>query len=159
MNSIAKNSSPLPKKTVENSRSSTLPSCSRTTPMNHKKAIPANGTRWRLNRMRLRRCASVWSASRLPSDKAMRIIVSAVMSSTAKMIPAIAADRRLRHRRAVSTGASVVTSLTSSDLRRRARGLSPRVVCPTAREGCHVMLARVDCLVTQRHEVISYGAL
>ena len=37
----AKKSSPLPRKTVENRRSSMLPSCSRTTPMNHRKAIPA----------------------------------------------------------------------------------------------------------------------
>jgi hypothetical protein len=39
---------PTARKTLENRRSSTLPSCSRTTPMNHRKAIPANGTRWRL---------------------------------------------------------------------------------------------------------------
>ena len=45
-NSMARKSSPLPRNTVENSRSSiTTPTCSRTTPMNHKKAMPANGTR------------------------------------------------------------------------------------------------------------------
>ena len=57
-NSMARKSSPLPMKTVEKSRSSTSPSCSRTTPMNHRKAIPANGTRLRLSRIRVRRCAS-----------------------------------------------------------------------------------------------------
>ena len=50
--SMARKSRPLPRKTVENSRSSTSPSWSRTTPMNHRKAMPAKGTRWRLNRIR-----------------------------------------------------------------------------------------------------------
>ena len=47
---IARKSSPLPRNTVENRRSSTSPSWSRTTPTNHRNAMPANGTRFRLHR-------------------------------------------------------------------------------------------------------------
>lgn len=57
-NSMARKRSPLPMNTVETSRSSTSPSCSRTTPINHKKAMPANGTRPILSRISARRCAS-----------------------------------------------------------------------------------------------------
>ena len=46
-NSIATNSSPLPRNTVAKKRSSFSPMRSRTTPMNHRKAIPANGNRLR----------------------------------------------------------------------------------------------------------------
>src|SRR6266436_9078859 len=45
-NSIARNRSPLPRKTVAKKRSSSSPRRSRSTPMNHKKAMPANGTRF-----------------------------------------------------------------------------------------------------------------
>src|SRR4029077_7318061 len=44
--SMARNRSPLPRKTVAKKRSSSSPNRSRTTPMNHKKAMPANGTRF-----------------------------------------------------------------------------------------------------------------
>ena len=54
----ARNNSPLPMKTVENKRSSTAPSCSRITPMNHRNAIPAKGTSWRLSRISSRRSSS-----------------------------------------------------------------------------------------------------
>ena len=46
-NSIARNNRPLPKKTVAKNRSSCSPRRSRNTPMNHRKAIPANGTKFR----------------------------------------------------------------------------------------------------------------
>ncbi len=42
---IATNSSPLPRKTVLKSWSSRSPIRARTTPMNHRKAIPAKGAR------------------------------------------------------------------------------------------------------------------
>ena len=58
MKSIARKSSPLPRNTVENSRSSISPSWSRTTPMNQRKAMPANGIRWRPSRISLRRLSS-----------------------------------------------------------------------------------------------------
>src|SRR6516164_825446 len=44
-NSIAKNNNPLPKNTVAKNLSSRSPRRSRKTPMNHRNAIPANGTR------------------------------------------------------------------------------------------------------------------
>ncbi len=48
-NNMARNKSPLPRNTVAKKRSSFSPSLSRTTPMNHKKAIPANGSRFKAN--------------------------------------------------------------------------------------------------------------
>src|SRR5208282_4474598 len=45
-NSMARNKSPLPRKTVAKKRSSSSPRRSRSTPMNHQKAMPANGTRF-----------------------------------------------------------------------------------------------------------------
>jgi len=46
LNSMARNKSPLPRKTVAMKRSSFAPRRSRTTPTNHKKAMPENGTRF-----------------------------------------------------------------------------------------------------------------
>ena len=67
MNIMARKSSPLPRNTVENRRSSTTtPICSRTTPMNHKKAMPANGTRLRLSRISVRREASLLERLQTP---------------------------------------------------------------------------------------------
>jgi Ulp1 family protease len=43
---MATNSRPLPRNTVAKNRSSRWPIRSRTTPTNHKKAIPANGMRF-----------------------------------------------------------------------------------------------------------------
>jgi hypothetical protein len=45
MKTIARNSSPLPVYTVEKNRSSLSPVRSRITPMNQRKAMPANGTK------------------------------------------------------------------------------------------------------------------
>ncbi len=70
--------------------------------------MPANGTRLRLNRMSARRCSSVWSDSRLPSLSATRTMTRATMSRTPKRIPAMAAARRLRQKRAVSMRGSLV---------------------------------------------------
>ena len=44
--SMATNNRPLPRNTVAKKRSSCVPIRSRITPMNHRKAIPANGTRF-----------------------------------------------------------------------------------------------------------------
>src|SRR4029079_8556251 len=99
--SIARNSSPLPRKNVENNRSSTGPSWSRTTPMNHRKAMPANGTRWRPPLISARRCASSSRVRGSASRRAKRIIVSAVSRRTANTMPATAAERRLRQKRVV----------------------------------------------------------
>ena len=51
-------SRPLPRKTVAKNRSSPGPMRSRSTPMNHRKAIPANGSSWRLSDTALRRASS-----------------------------------------------------------------------------------------------------
>ena len=85
--------------------------------MNQRKAIPAKGTRLRLNRISVRRCGSDWSTTRLPSASAMRVITMAVSSSTPKRIPAMAAARRLRQkgRNSAGAGASVLISLRSSE--------------------------------------------
>ena len=72
--------------------------------------MPANGTRCRLSRMRVRRCGSVRSDCGLSVERAIRSIVIASKSSTPKMIPAIAAERRLRQKAAVRRGARTVTS-------------------------------------------------
>ena len=45
-NSMARNKSPLPRNTVAKKRSSKSPRRSRSTAMNHKKAMPAKGTRF-----------------------------------------------------------------------------------------------------------------
>jgi len=58
-NSMATNSRPLPKNTVAKNRSSRSPIRSRTTPTNHKKAIPANGMRFSAIATADRRCALV----------------------------------------------------------------------------------------------------
>jgi hypothetical protein len=79
--------------------------------MNHKKAMPANGTSWTLNLMRIRRCGSVRSDCKLSAERAIRSIVSATSNSTPKTIPAIAADRRLRQKAAVRRGARTLTSI------------------------------------------------
>ena len=45
-NNIARNNKALPKNTLAKKRSSSRPSRSRSTPINHRKAIPANGTKF-----------------------------------------------------------------------------------------------------------------
>ena len=54
-NSMPTNSRPLPRNTVANRRSSRSPIRSRSTPMNHRKAIPANGMRFRATATAVRR--------------------------------------------------------------------------------------------------------
>src|SRR5579875_845920 len=89
--SIARKSSPLPRKTVAKKRSSNWPMRSRTTPMNHRNAMPANGTRLS---PRIRVCfAPAASAS---SPLARRIRTTEAERSSEKMIPAIAAARGVR---------------------------------------------------------------
>jgi hypothetical protein len=165
-NSMARKRSPLPRNTVENRRSSTSPICSRITPMNQRKAIPANGTRLRLHRINVRRWASDWSDWRLSVDRARRSITIAVRSSTAKRMPAIAAERRLRQKPAVSVGVPVVMSPRPSDApvgarihwgraasprhqpTRRAAALCspvPRAGSPTARRKRSLQSCRLPC--------------
>ena len=57
--SMATNNRPLPRNTVAKKRSSRWPTRSRITPMNHKKAMPANGTRFSAISTAARRRGSV----------------------------------------------------------------------------------------------------
>ena len=80
-------------KTVEKNLSSNRPNPSRTTPMNHKKAMPANGmiiaAVLRFVRPGVNHCAP----GSAPSGSAIRMRTSAVPNSRAKSTPAIAAAR------------------------------------------------------------------
>lgn len=93
VNSIAKNKSPLPRKTVEKNRSSDDPKRSRITPINHKKAIPENGIRFKA-----RLTLAELSASQFPSACGLAgtesfIRTRLINSKTENRIPAIAAAR------------------------------------------------------------------
>src|SRR5947208_2104344 len=90
---------PLPKKIVENNWSSSSARRSRTTPMNHRKAIPANG-----NKLKAREIVLACPASTAPvSDGSVgmesRMSVCPVAKSTAKIMPAMAAARGVLRRR------------------------------------------------------------
>jgi hypothetical protein len=97
-NNMATNSSPLPKNTDAKNRSSRCPIRSRTTPMNHKKAIPANGTRFSANAMVARCDVSVSHAPWVAASDGAEMIRStrARPSSSEKTIPAAAAARGVR---------------------------------------------------------------
>src|SRR6266700_1536333 len=90
---------PLPKKIVENNWSSSSARRSRTTPMNHRKAIPANG-----NKLKAKESVFACPASDAPvSDGSVgmesRMRVCPVAKSTAKIMPATAAARGVLRRR------------------------------------------------------------
>ena len=93
MNIIARNSSPLPKNTDKKNLSSNLPNPSRTTPMNHRNAIPANGINTDAILTRRSRQSSHRDPGGPPSGRAVRISTSAVPNSTANRTPATAAAR------------------------------------------------------------------
>ena len=97
-NSMPTNSRPLPRNTVANRRSSRSPIRSRSTPMNHRKAIPANGMRFRATATAVRRRGSASQAPAIPgrAGTETRSSTSAVIRSTPKMIPAIAAPWDVR---------------------------------------------------------------
>lgn len=97
-NKIPVNNRPLPRNTVANKRSSRAPIRSRTTPMNHRNAMPANGTRLSATATPVRWAEWLsqvpgWPAS-AGSDTSSSTIT--VASSTAKMIPAAPAARGVR---------------------------------------------------------------
>src|SRR5438034_914549 len=97
-NSIATNNSPLPRNTVAKNRSSRAPIRSRSTPMNHKKAIPANGTRFSATATAARRPGSVSHVPVTPGWAGTESLSStnAALASTEKTIPATAAARGAR---------------------------------------------------------------
>ena len=92
---MAMKSSPLPRNTVAKNRSSPSPIRSRTTPMNQRKAMPANGSRFkaRSTAFRLEPSASQSPASFGSLGRARRTSTIAAMSSPEKAIPATAAAR------------------------------------------------------------------
>src|SRR5215469_16219648 len=90
LNSIPRYNRPLPKNTVAKNRSSASPSRSRSTPMNHKNAIPANGTR-----LSARATASEFPLSHDPGSRGSagterRSSQNTTMSKIANRMPAIA---------------------------------------------------------------------
>ena len=92
-NIIARKSSPLPMNTVEKNLSSKLPKPSRTTPMNHRKAIPANGMIFAAILMFLLPASNHCEPGSAPSGSARRIKIKHVPNSSANNTPAIAAAR------------------------------------------------------------------
>lgn len=98
-NRDATNSRPDPRNTVANSRSSAAPNRVRRTPRNHRKAIPANGTRYRAISMDFRLdCESSQVAGSPLCARAAdlaRMITAARMRANA--MPATAAARGVRN--------------------------------------------------------------
>ena len=97
-NIMATNNRPLPRNTVAKKRSSRAPIRSRSTPMNHRNAIPANGTRFSATSTAVRRAESdSQSPATLGSaGTEIRSSTSAVIRNTEKTIPATAAARGVR---------------------------------------------------------------
>ena len=97
-NNMATNNRPLPRNTVAKKRSSRSPIRSRSTPTNHRNAIPANGTRFSATTTAVRRAESdSHSPATLGSaGTESRSSTSAVISSTEKRIPATEAARGVR---------------------------------------------------------------
>ena len=97
-NSMATNSSPLPRNTEAKNRSSRCPIRSRTTPMNHKKAMPAKGTRFSAMTTARRRAGSVSHAPDVAGSEGAETVMRmrARPSSSEKRMPAAAAARGVR---------------------------------------------------------------
>ena len=126
-NSMPTNSRPLPRNTVANRRSSRSPIRSRSTPMNHRKAIPANGMRFRATATAVRRPGSASQAPAIPgwAGTETRSSTSAVIRSKPKMIPAIAAPWDVR---SGPPGRSHPRRVTSSIIRCGRVAADPRPV-------------------------------
>src|SRR5580692_10817848 len=89
------NSRPLPMKIVAKKRSSCRPTRSLITPMNHRKAIPANGTRFIATSTVVRRAGSCSQAPAWPGFAGVDrwISTSETIESTENAMPATAAAR------------------------------------------------------------------
>ena len=108
----ATNKKPLPRNTVAKKRSSRSPIRSRSTPMNHRNAIPANGTRFSATTTAVRRAES---DSHSPATLGLagtetRSSTSAVIRSTEKRIPATAAARGVRSGLPACSGSPALSS-------------------------------------------------
>src|SRR6266516_2497070 len=96
--SMPTNNRPLPRNTVAKNRSSRSPIRSRSTPMNHKKAMPANGTRFSAITTAARRPGSVSHAPATPGWAGTESLssTSAAIRNTENTTPATAAARGVR---------------------------------------------------------------
>ena len=90
---MARNSSPLPRNTVAKNWSSCIPIRSRSTPINHRKLIPAKGNRSRAISMDFELSASHLPGSSGLSGIESRRSVTLMMSRIENKIPAIAPAR------------------------------------------------------------------
>src|SRR5271165_3826160 len=92
-NSIARNTRPLPRKTVAKNRSSSSPRRSRNTAINHRKAMPANGTRFSAKATSFELVLSHAPVSRGSARTKSWNTTSSAIKRTEKMMPATAAAR------------------------------------------------------------------
>src|SRR6516165_10624753 len=91
VNSMLRNSNPLPRKTVAKNRSSSAPKRSRSTPINQRNAIPANGTKLSASAMVLELVRSHEPGSCGSAGTEIRRSEKAAIRRKENSIPAIAA--------------------------------------------------------------------
>src|SRR5579872_1127744 len=110
---MARNRSPLPRNTVAKKRSSCSPIRSRSTPMNHRKATPANGRRFSARGMDFPLLESHVPSSNGVAGAETRMSTRLMMSRIENTIPAIAAARGAfnRSRTAVTLFSSIISSV------------------------------------------------
>jgi hypothetical protein len=136
-NSMATNSRPLPRNAVAKKRSSRSPIRDRTTPMNQRKAMPANGTKFSAMAIAALFSALVSHAPASPAWGGTEILssTSAEIMSTEKRIPATAAARGVLSGLPLPSGsASGIPSVMASSLGRAAHGY-PTEACPLLGRG------------------------
>ena len=125
-NTMPTNSRPLPRKTVAKNRSSRSPILSRMTPMNHRNAMPANGTKPSAMDTACRFCGSV--SQSLLADSLdgtdMRINRNTAPSSTEKTIPATPAERGVRRLARVADPIVSVVTISSTTANALAGGVT-----------------------------------
>jgi hypothetical protein len=112
---MARNKSPLPKNTVEKKRSSLWPSRSRSTPMNHRKATPSNGTRFMASATVLEFVSSQAPGSSGSVGTERRSNKTISVNKIEKTIPAIAAAFGVFRLVRVSVSPLDITDLASPD--------------------------------------------
>jgi hypothetical protein len=98
-NIIARNNNPLPTNTVEKNLSSSVPNPSRTTPMNQRNVIPANGISMVASRIMSARPLAHCDPCTAPSGSASRMSTSTAPKISPNSTPATAAARGVVRRR------------------------------------------------------------
>ena len=106
---MARNKSPLPRKTVAKKRSSSSPNRSRSTLMNHKKAMPANGTRFSARAPVFELVLSHAPVSSGSERTESRNSKRPVIRSTEKRMPAMAAARGVFKRARIKVASCFLT--------------------------------------------------